>query len=106
MRNDRPNPHISCTGQAKETTVGLFFSLTLAEEVILTTAAHLEHFVIKIGIRTVSWKSNKQQCVALSSTEAECMPLCQAAKELIWGGRFPQSLGLPFLDPIAANANN
>jgi hypothetical protein len=40
--------------------------------------------VVKIGRGAVSWKSRKQACVAVSSTEAEYMALCQEAKELVW----------------------
>ena len=41
-------------------------------------------YIIKIGTGVVSWKSRKQSCVALSSTEAEYMALCQASKEAVW----------------------
>lgn len=38
-------------------------------------------FVFKIGNSAVSWESRKQRTVALSSTEAEYMALCEGAKE-------------------------
>ena len=41
-------------------------------------------YIVKIGDGAVSWKSKRQTCVALSSTEAECMALCQASKEAVW----------------------
>lgn len=38
-------------------------------------------YVFKIGNSAVSWESRKQRTVALSSTEAEYMALCEGAKE-------------------------
>lgn len=38
-------------------------------------------YVFKIGNTAVSWESRKQRTVALSSTEAEYMALCEGAKE-------------------------
>ncbi len=34
-------------------------------------------YIVKIGGGAVSWKANKQTCVALSSTEVEYVALCQ-----------------------------
>lgn len=39
-------------------------------------------FVVKLGKDVVSWESRKQRCVALSSTEAEYVAICDVAKEL------------------------
>ena len=47
-----------------------------------------------IGDGIVSWKSNKQSCVALSSTETEYMALRRASKEAVWMVDFLHSLGL------------
>ena len=41
-------------------------------------------YVFKIGGAPVSWCSRKQSAVALSSTEAEYISMCEAAKEAIW----------------------
>jgi hypothetical protein len=41
-------------------------------------------FVFKIGCNTISWECKKQNCVALSSTEAEYIALTHAAKEAIF----------------------
>lgn len=41
-------------------------------------------YAFKLFGGTVSWRSKKQECVALSSTEAELISLTEAAKEAIW----------------------
>ena len=40
-------------------------------------------YIVNVGDGAVSWKSKGQSCVALSSTEAEYMTLCQASKESV-----------------------
>ena len=42
-------------------------------------------YVAKVGCCAFSWKMKEQTCVALSSTEAEYVALCQAAKESVSG---------------------
>jgi hypothetical protein len=61
------------------------------------------HDVVKIGEGVVSWKSKKQTCVALSSTEAEYMALCQASKEAVWTRDFLKGLGVSVKDPVVDN---
>jgi hypothetical protein len=63
-------------------------------------------YIVKMGIRAVSWKSKKQSCVTLSSTEAEYMALCQASKEAVWMADFLESLGVPLRGPMVVNADN
>ena len=41
-------------------------------------------YQFQIGGTAVSWKSNKQMCVALSTAEAEYIALAAAAQEAIW----------------------
>ena len=41
-------------------------------------------YLFKIGSNTVSWRSKKQSCVALSTAEAEYMALSSAAQEAVW----------------------
>ena len=41
-------------------------------------------YVFQVGNGSVSWKCNKQTCVALSTAEAEYMALSSAAQEAIW----------------------
>ena len=50
-------------------------------------------YVMMIGGAAVSWKSKRQESVALSSTEAEYMASTQACKEVIWGKDFLFELG-------------
>lgn len=41
-------------------------------------------YVFKLFDSTISWATRKQTSVALSSTEAEFMAICEASKEAIW----------------------
>ena len=41
-------------------------------------------YLFQIGGTTVTWKSKKQSCVALSTAEAEYMALSSAAQEAVW----------------------
>ena len=63
-------------------------------------------YIIKIGDGAVSWKSKKQICVALSSTEAEYMALCQASKESVWMTDFLHSLSITLQGPMVVNGDN
>jgi hypothetical protein len=49
-------------------------------------------YVVMMGGAAVSWKSKRQDSVALSSTEAEYMASTQACKEVIWGKDFLSEL--------------
>jgi hypothetical protein len=41
-------------------------------------------YLFKLRGGVISWACRKQNCVALSSTEAEYIALCEAAQELSW----------------------
>ena len=50
-------------------------------------------YIFKLSGGTITWSSKKQNTVALSSTEAEYMSLCQATKEATWIKRLLIELG-------------
>lgn len=60
-------------------------------------------FVFKYCGGIVSWCSRKQTCVALSTTEAELIALCEAAKECIWLKRLITEIGQIITEPIIIN---
>ena len=41
-------------------------------------------FVVYLGTSPVSWTAKKQKLVALSSTEAEFIALCDITREILW----------------------
>ena len=41
-------------------------------------------YMFQIGGTAISWRNNKQSCVALSTAEAEHVALAAAAQEAIW----------------------
>ena len=51
-------------------------------------------YVFKISGAAVSWRSKKQTCVALSTTEAEYMALANATQEAIWMRQLTADLNL------------
>jgi len=53
-------------------------------------------YVFLLGGGAVSWKSKRQESVALSSTEAEYMAACLAAKEAVWLRRLLEEMGVQF----------
>jgi hypothetical protein len=52
-------------------------------------------YVFTLGGAAVAWCSKKQRCVALSTTEAEYVALCEASKEVAWLRRQLDFLGHP-----------
>lgn len=50
-------------------------------------------FILAGGV--ISWSSKKQQSVALSSTESECMALAKATAEAVWLRKLLSELGFP-----------
>jgi len=50
-------------------------------------------FVFTLGGGAVSWQSTKQKCIADSTTEAEYVAACEAAKEAVWLRKFLMDLG-------------
>lgn len=63
-------------------------------------------FVIKLHGSTVSWATRKQSSVALSSTEAELMALCQGSCELMWVMNLLDSIGVVVKKPVTVHEDN
>jgi hypothetical protein len=63
-------------------------------------------YVFLLGGASISWGSKKQPTVALSTTEAEYMALCQTAKEGIWLERLLGEIGYSPSLPVAILSDN
>ena len=63
-------------------------------------------YVFQIGGAPVSWKSSKQSCVALSTTEAEYIALSTAAQEAIWLRRLLSELKRESMKPTTIYEDN
>ena len=50
-------------------------------------------YLFQIGGTAITWKSQKQSCVALSTAEAEYMALSKAAQEAVWIRELNSDLG-------------
>ena len=50
-------------------------------------------YLVQIGGTAVTWKSQKQSCVALSTAEAEYMALSSTAQEAVWMRELNSDLG-------------
>lgn len=53
-------------------------------------------YLIKVFGNTVLWVTRKQNCVSLSSTEAELVALCSAVQDCLYFKRLLQDLGIHF----------
>lgn len=62
-------------------------------------------YAFNINGSAISWASQKQPIIALSSTEAEYIALCAAATESIWLSRFLEELGKN-VEPVQLNVDN
>lgn len=63
-------------------------------------------YVFMLGSCAISWKSKKQQTVALSSTEAEYMALGDTVKELLWLVQVIGQIGLKMKSPPTVFEDN
>ena len=63
-------------------------------------------YAFTLANAAITWKSCKQPTIALSSTEAEYMAACQAAREAIWLRRLLQELGFGSTAPTAISCDN
>lgn len=48
------------------------------------TGVSTSGYVISIGSRVISWRSNKQSVLVDSTTEAEYVAATEATKEIVW----------------------
>ena len=62
--------------------------------------------VAKLSGAAVSWISQRQPNVALSSTEAEYIASCEAAREIHWLRQLLQHLGVPQPEPTPLFVDN
>ena len=58
------------------------------------------------GGAAVTWRSQKQTCVALSSAESEYMALASACQEAVWLQRVFQDLGMEIPIPYDLQVDN
>ncbi|XP_065085819.1 uncharacterized protein LOC135707834 [Ochlerotatus camptorhynchus] len=63
-------------------------------------------FLFKLGEGVISWTARKQQCVTLSSTEAEYVALAEATKELLWLLKLMRGLGEDIQQPVTVYEDN
>ena len=54
----------------------------------------------------MTWRSQKQSCVALSTAEAEYMALCSAAQEAVWMRELSSDLGNQQSQPTLIHEDN
>lgn len=64
----------------------------------LDTRRSTSGYVSKLGKNTISWYSQKQKAVALSTTEAEYVAAAQAIKDLIWSQRLINELSISSIE--------
>ncbi|XP_018405011.1 PREDICTED: uncharacterized mitochondrial protein AtMg00810-like [Cyphomyrmex costatus] len=63
-------------------------------------------YVIMFGLGAISWTSKRQSCVALPSTEAEFIALCEGCQELSWIRRILNDFGMTFTQPTIIYEDN
>lgn len=63
-------------------------------------------YVFKIGNGAVTWRSQRQPTVALSTTEAEFMAICDGAKESIWLRQLLRDIGFEQTDAVKLLVDN
>ena len=63
-------------------------------------------YCFSLGSGLISWRANKQTCVALSTAEAEYVALSGAAQEAVWLGKLLNDINFPNNDPILIFEDN
>ena len=62
--------------------------------------------LLRLGNSTVAWRTLKQNCVALSTTEAEYISMGEATKELVWFRKLMEELGCKVVNPTVLHVDN
>ena len=62
--------------------------------------------IFKLGKCAISWRSRKQSIVALSTTEAEYVALCEASQEAVWLRRLLGDIGFTQNTPTVVFEDN
>ena len=63
-------------------------------------------YVIYLSGGPIMWKSARQPVVALSTSEAELMALCQVAKEVMWLQKMLTGMGIEVSFPVMLGEDN
>jgi hypothetical protein len=63
-------------------------------------------FVVMYIRGSIAWRSNKQDTVTTSSTEAQFLALSQTAREALFIERLFKDIGLDLYENITIEANN
>ena len=63
-------------------------------------------FILLLGGMPITWKSQLQPCVTLSSTEAEYVAACLCAQEVMWLRRLMEELGAKQVAPTTVYEDN
>ena len=63
-------------------------------------------YAFNIGFGVVSWNSEKQPSVSLSSTKAEYKALCNATCEVVWLRRILEDIGKQQINPTILKCDN
>jgi hypothetical protein len=71
-----------------------------------TDRASVSGFVWSLGGGPISWSAKKQNCIALSTTEAEYIALTRAIQEGIWLRQSLQQFRLPCPSPLIISTDN
>lgn len=63
-------------------------------------------YIFMLNGGTISWKCQKQSCIALSSTEAEYVALSETCREMIWLKKILRDFGIRNKQPTILNTDN
>ncbi|XP_062716978.1 uncharacterized protein LOC134292156 [Aedes albopictus] len=63
-------------------------------------------FMFKLGDGAISWAARKQQCVSLSSTEAEYVALSEASQKLLWLTKVVPDVDEDVIKPVVMHEDN